>query len=691
MEAADVQLAEEQEPIDLSSGSEEAPVEEAPAIEPVSDDPNHIMTPEEIAAMLEGASSEEPAAEEPVAEEPAPEEPVAEEPAPEEPAAEEPAAEEPAAEEPAPEEPATEEAPLSDGGDDVNHIMTADEIDALFAAATESAEGADAAGDEGGIDLGMTDAGEGDGADLQDMLGEIDEVAAAKQDVTELIDELGMDPEEAEIGDLLKKDDNLDLVDDDLMSMFAGEDEGEQGDGNNNAQPSDEDDGSGEGDKKKRKKRKKKDKAPKTDAEGNPIEKKSLIQKLQEFFFEGEEDEETTIVADSTASNVANPSEQTLENAAILGEGIEADDDKKKKKKEKKKKEKKEKPPKEKKPKKPKKEKKPKEPEIPEKKLPRKKVAAVALFFTSFLAAITFCTFAFANVGYESTAKKNFESGDYEGAYESLVGLTHLSEDSRDIYNRSFVLMRLQRKIDAYNEFEQREDDLEAIDALLQGVTLHDALTEYAASLGVGEAFEALYQEILGYLSGVFGVSEETAREIVRNPDDLQYTMALMDIVDPTWRDEVQPSEQLTEAGAAVGTDAMVPVEDTPDEPEMQDAPAPEEMPADEGGEDTGEEDYNPFVLTPDADTEITNADGTQIQISNEETNTGGGTDGYSNAPVSSDVPQNTAPGSGSGSGESGGSGGSGDSGDQNTAADGTTLYSFNVQRGSDGAYHQTN
>ncbi|MBQ9606927.1 MAG: hypothetical protein IJV16_07105, partial [Lachnospiraceae bacterium] len=580
-------------------------------------------------------------------------------------------------------EAAPEPEPTAEANDDPNHVMTADEIDALFAAAedvaTDSTPEPAADTSESGEDVSADDA-------LEEALGLLgDDAEASDQDVTELIDELGDDADLSEMGDLLKKDDNLDLVDDDLMSMLTGEGEEDGGEGDGTPE---EDEESGKGRKKRRKKRKKKDEEPETDEEGNPIKKKGLLGKLQEFLFAGDDEEETDLEKEGAASNVANPSEQTLENAALLGEDIQADSGKKKKKKEKKKKEKpkKEKKPKEKKPKKPKKEK-PVEDTVPEKKLPKKKVAAVAIFFTSFLAAVTFCTFAFANVGYESAAKANFEKGDYEGAYDSLVGLTHLSEESRDIYNRSFVLMRLQRKIDAYNEYQQREQSLEAIDSLMQGVVIHDALTEYAESLGVGPDFEALYQEILGYLSGVYGVSQDLATDISRMGDDLEYTMLLLDIVDPTWRDEIEPTVELTEGGAAMPEYTGEPPqpeesestpedgsndggnEDIQEEPQEEDVYEDTEAPDDNGGEpsqDDGGSSEGGFTLTPDAGTDITNSDGTHIEISNPESNTGN--NDYNPAP----------------------SGGS-DPGDQNTASDGTTLYSFNVKRGADGTYHQTN
>ena len=716
----------------LFEGADSAPAGDAepePAEAPVEvepdDDPNKQLSADEIAALFEGADSApagdaEPEPAEELVEgesegasedelsmddilaeaealsgdegEEAPQEPI-------EDTSSEPTDEntEAPVEEPAPaEEPIPAEDPAPSADDDPNHVMSADEIDALFAAAEGAAMEEDA---ESGPAEEPEEEASMDSA-LEDALGLLGEDAAAEDsDVTELIDEMGDDADLSEVGDLLKKDDNLDLVDDDLMSMLTGE--GEE-DGEDGGESPEEDDESGKGRKKRRKKKKKKNAEPETDEEGNPIEKKSFIQKLQAFLFASDEDEEEGADLEGAASNVANPSEQTLENAALLGEDIQAEEGgKKKKKKEKKKKEKpkKEKKPKEKKPKKPKKEKPPVE-EIPQKKLPKKKVAAVALFFASFLAAVTFCTFAFANVGYESAAKTNYDKGDYEGAFDSLVGLTHLSDESRDIYNKSFVLMRLQRKIDAYNEFQQREMPLEAIDSLMQGVVIHDALTEYAASLGVGDGFEALYQEILGYLSGMYGVSEDAARETSRISDDLEYTMALLDIVDPTWRDEIEPTVELTEGGAAMPEYTGEPPaeEEPPHEEEAEPVnnddegmdndqegdTAPDDMndsgdegnnggePDDQGGEPSGDNgdggNGGGFTLTPDSDTDITNSDGTHIEISNPETNTGGDTGGYNPAP----------------------SGGS-DPGDQNTASDGTTLYSFNVKKGADGRYHQTN
>ena len=96
----------------------EATPEPVPVVTPVSDDPNHVMTPDEIAAMFSGANAAEPVAEETAEAEPAIE------------AEAEPAIEAEAEVTP---EPVPTVTPVSD---DPNHVMTPDEIAAMFAGAS---------------------------------------------------------------------------------------------------------------------------------------------------------------------------------------------------------------------------------------------------------------------------------------------------------------------------------------------------------------------------------------------------------------------------------------------------------------------------------------------------------------------------------------------------------------------------
>lgn len=101
-----------EEPIVEEPIMEEAPAEEVPPMPDLSD-PNKVMTPEEIAALIANTGAEEPVAEDLVAEEPVAEEPIAEE--------------------PIMEEAPVEEAPPMPDLSDPNKVMTPDEIAALIA------------------------------------------------------------------------------------------------------------------------------------------------------------------------------------------------------------------------------------------------------------------------------------------------------------------------------------------------------------------------------------------------------------------------------------------------------------------------------------------------------------------------------------------------------------------------------
>ena len=130
------EIAVETEPV-IEAEAKATP-EPVPVVTPVSDDPNHVMTPDEIAAMFAGASTAESQVEaepiaEPVVEETAEAEPVIEaeaEPAIEAEAEPEAVIEE-KAEEPVEEKAATSVPDLSNN--DPNKMLTPEEIEKLFA------------------------------------------------------------------------------------------------------------------------------------------------------------------------------------------------------------------------------------------------------------------------------------------------------------------------------------------------------------------------------------------------------------------------------------------------------------------------------------------------------------------------------------------------------------------------------
>ena len=512
-------------------------------------------------------------------------------------------------------------------------------------------------------------------------------------DVTQLLDGIEGDEELSEINDLLKANDTNEIVDDDMMSMLSdeglsdedeeggegGDSEGEKAEGEAEDKEEIEE---GEEPKKKAKKPKKEKKPKGEESEGGE-KKESFLSKILSFFFD--EAEEEGEGADGAETLVANPSEQTLENAAVIAES-EADGGKKKKKpkKEKKpkpKKPKKPKPPK--KPKKPKPPKPPKDPGPPEKKLPKKKVFAVVLFFGSLMLMIVFCMIVFPKAGYISQGQTSYEEGDYSKALESLAVVGKLDEESQFMYDNAAIITQLRRKYDAYSDYMARVELLEALDSLVQGVGLYNELCPLAEQRGVSGAFDEIYAQIVGTLQSSFGVSESQANELLGIDDRVQYTIALLDIVEPDWRTRIR--KEIDEYAKIYGETPMgnpinmngAAEEETAETVDSQPQPQQSQQPQEEVTEEqTGDAapsgTINSIVNTGGSDPEVITPE--DFEGYEGEDSSGDQGDGGDAPDSGSETP---APES-----EGGGTPGN-DQGSQESGV----LYEFNVHRNSDGTY----
>ena len=586
----------EAEPAMEEPAAEEPAAEEpaAPSISIDDLDPNDnakALDADMIAALFESANAAdaETAAEESASE------PAADEPLPEEMAAEEPAADETISEEPAGDadfsadglDAALEEIDIPMGDEEESPLMPDQEISDLLSSLGElSGENADEepesiaeaeasaeAGakegasdtDIGGIDMFDTDlsamlddvtgslAEEGGGsgaddADLNDLLGSLDDGSGDLSD----------------IGDLLNKDENSELVDpntETAEALFASDSE-EDLFGIDNLIDEEE---NTKGKKKKGflgglfGKKKKKD-------EGNieiiggdeeilidpdllDIPDEADLKKKKGSFFANlfaklfEEDEEETeggIQGEQSAVDIA--AEGAAENEAILNEldneaAAEKKGKKEKKKKEKKKKDKKggasedeegEEAAEEK--KKPKKEKKKKEkvklPDLPTKKLPRKKVVAIALFCITIGLVVTFLAFLLPYSQDIKKAKKFYTTGEYQKTYEYMRG-HKLTSDDQILYDRTVTLLRIKRPYDSYLNYMKMGLRMEALNALVQGVQMVDRYAEDAASLGIIDKYSKQSRIIYDELYNTFGVTVDKARSWIEIEGTPEYTRAL--------------------------------------------------------------------------------------------------------------------------------------------------------------------
>ncbi len=610
-------------------------------------DANKALDADMIASLFASANADaepEPAAEEPEVEaEPEPE-PVVEEPAAEEPVAEDDnpdldqsaietllaggdidaalaaASAEEAAEEPADEssEEAAEDAGVEDTLEELeipeegesDQLMPDQEISELLSSldglgADNNEEDSVASADESeAADASEETSGEGeatlDGIDMfdTDLSAMLDDVTsslesspesgegevAADTDLNDLLGALDDGSGDlAGIGDLLEKDENSELVDEnsEMAEALFASDSDEELFGIDNLIDEEED---GKKKKKKKKKgglfgRKKKgnvetiggDEETLIDPELLDIPEEESVQKKPGFFAslfarlfeEVEDDEPSSVQIDQSAVDIAQ--EGAAENEAILseieGEGAAED---KKGKKEKKKKEKKEKKKKgkdeetsegeegegseessKKKKKKEKKEKKKKEqlPEIPGKKLPRKKVVAIALFCITLGLVITFLAFLYPYSQDMEKAKKFYSTGEYQKTYEYMRG-HRLTSDDQELYDKTITLLRIKRPYDSYVNYMKMGLRMEALNALVQGIQMSDKYAEEAARLKINDKYTKQSRMIYDELYNTFGVTVDKARSWIELEGTPEYTRALYDCLRGTSGESAPEEEQ---------------------------------------------------------------------------------------------------------------------------------------------------
>ncbi|MCR5303776.1 MAG: hypothetical protein K6E33_04370 [Lachnospiraceae bacterium] len=271
-----------------------------------------------------------------------------------------------------------------------------------------------------------------------------------------------------------------------------------------------------DGGKKGKKKKKKKEKG----------EKKGFFAAIVKMFSEALDDDEEdgAKVAISEGDGVTGIVSD--ENQAILNELDQELDQIPEGKKKKKKKEKKPKKEKKKKEKKPKKQKEPREKkEFPfyMPKFPGKSILLVVLMSITLTALVmVICLIVPAQMALNK-ARKAFDENDYAEAYMELYG-QKLAEEDQVKFEKSLLILKLDRYISKYNELVKEGKRVESLDALLEGVDSYESMLPLAQNFGIQGELDGEYSLILTYLMDDFGVTEETAKSINGETDDLTYT-----------------------------------------------------------------------------------------------------------------------------------------------------------------------
>ncbi len=489
----------------------------------------------------------------------------------------------------------------------------------------------------------------------------LEETGESDEDLSALLAGMGHDEDLSEINDLLEGADQGVSPDDDMLAMLEGADDG--GDSSFDFFENDEaakeaesireltpeeieareSGGKSKKEKKKRKKlfgKKKKESGEEAAAEeaGGELEallaetteqepeaeeeeaeekKPGFLARLMNFLLESDEEDEDPLAAEVLADSAGETGTVTDENKALLEELKE--EDKKGKKKKDKKKGKKGKGGEEgeegaegegedskKAKKKKKKEKKKKEEEEtdlfapPEKKLSKKKVITVFVFCGTIAACIVLLVSFLPNYTEKREAHVAYDHQDYAQVYDLLYG-KELDEQDEVLFQRSNLILQMNRKLTSYENYGSLDMRLESLNALIGGVARYQAILPEAETYNVVGEVSDIYAQILDRLSADFGVSESDALEIIALEDDVAYSQRLEAIISgavysediPAGRQDVLPEEEeIIERidGLESETEGEQPTDDMQTDVAPEEDMLPEEMMEVNADENAGED-----------------------------------------------------------------------------------------------------
>lgn len=168
----------------------------------------------------------------------------------------------------------------------------------------------------------------------------------------------------------------------------------------------------------------------------------------------------------------------------------------------------------------------------PEKKLPRKRVLSTLALCLSILVAIIILQNIVFKTDTLKEASYAYDSGDYATCYANLHVIDR-NEEEDALYQKSLIILSVQRKWDAYNNFVAMNNQMEALNSLLEGVNQYRNKEDMALEWGVHAQVTAVYMDILDALQG-YGLSQAEVDEILSYESKVTYTKRLDSIINGT-------------------------------------------------------------------------------------------------------------------------------------------------------------
>lgn len=168
----------------------------------------------------------------------------------------------------------------------------------------------------------------------------------------------------------------------------------------------------------------------------------------------------------------------------------------------------------------------------PSKKISKKNVGIIAGICVTLAASILVLCVTVPSFFDRREARDAYYESDYAKSFDLLYG-KRLDNSDSIIYNKSKIIMELNRKLDSYHNYMGMNEEVYALDALMSGVQKYPDLLLEAEEYHITSDVNAIYETLLNILSDKYDISESTAKVII-GYDDLTYTRKLESIVHGT-------------------------------------------------------------------------------------------------------------------------------------------------------------
>ncbi len=165
-----------------------------------------------------------------------------------------------------------------------------------------------------------------------------------------------------------------------------------------------------------------------------------------------------------------------------------------------------------------------------QKRISPKKMVLVTIMAASVLVAVLLFSEFASTEGSLQRARRAYYAGDYQVVYLEMYG-SELEESDALVQARSKVILKMQRKYDSYENHLKMGQEVEALNALIEGLGTYDSVNMEAEQYGVATEVDEIKTDILNVLQVNYGLDEAAARDLLQNEDEISYTKSLNHII----------------------------------------------------------------------------------------------------------------------------------------------------------------